>query len=81
MANVKSVVKDYRKSLSFAGYSVGVEEQRALGPSFNHLEGLQDVQLGGQTLSISKKYLLEAYEKTLEERLRQVKQALLGWDY
>jgi hypothetical protein len=78
-ANVESVIKDYRKSLSFAGYPEESSEREPFTTSSNHLEDLQEVPLDGQTLSISKKFLLEAYEKTLQEKLKRVKQALQDW--
>ena len=74
-ANVENVLKDYRQSLGFAGYPVQTGEMERLKQSVE----LQEVQFNGQTMLISKKFLLEAYEKTLEENLRQVKETLQGW--
>lgn len=71
--------KNYRRSLSFAGYPVESKERGLPESSLDYLENTQEILLDGRTLVVSKKFLLEAYEKTLEEKLRQVKQVLQSW--
>jgi hypothetical protein len=73
--NVDRVIKNYRESLRFVGYSVNEQPTRELSLE-QKPSNVIEVNLGGNTISIAKRYLLEAYEKTLKDDLILVQESL-----
>jgi hypothetical protein len=75
-SNVHTVVANYLKSLAFAGYPVEASTHKVRVLSSKEATDRKEIEMDGQTVMVSKKYLLEAYQKTLQEDLQRVQEKL-----